>query len=143
MVLDAAESADGDFNQLCVRHADHRRVVPHRRKVRALGRVLHALLLLDRQACKTDHMVARQREIDGFAKSDASGRRRLGLLREQRARTGGKQQREYRASDRHDWPPVRTWRRLTSSAARSLKFNGNRRSVATRISITTDIHAMR
>ena len=56
-------------------------------------------------------MVVRERQVDGFAKRDAPGRRRLGLLGECRARTGGKEQREYRSSNRHDWSPVRAWRR--------------------------------
>ena len=88
-------------------------------------------------------MVVRQRQVDGFAKRDAPGRRRLGLLGECRARAGGKEQREYRGSNRHDWSPVRGCRAPASSAARSRKFNGNRPSVASRISIATDIQAMR
>ena len=39
-------------------------------------------------------MVVRERKVDGFAKRDAPGRRRLGWLGECRARTGDKEQRE-------------------------------------------------
>ena len=88
-------------------------------------------------------MVARQRQVDGLAKCDAPGAGRLGFLREYRARTDGQQQREYRPSDRHDWSPVRAWRPLASSAASWRKFNGNLRSVASRMSMATDIQAMR
>ena len=88
-------------------------------------------------------MVARERQVDGFAKREAPGRRRLGWLGKCRARTGEKEQRECRSSKRHDWSLVCAGGGPASSAARSRKFNGNLRSVAMRISVATDTQAMR
>ena len=90
---DDAEPAGRNFDQLRIRQVEQCRVVSHLRKVRALRHLLRVLLLLDRQLREADRMVVRQRQIDGFAKRDAPGRRRLGLLGECRARAGAKEQR--------------------------------------------------
>jgi len=116
---DDAEAAGRNFDQLCIGQVHQGRLVSHLWKVIALGRVFRVVLLLHRQPREADSMVVRQRQVDGFTKRDASGRRRLGLLGECRARTCGDEQREDRGSNRHDWSPVPGCRALAPSAARS------------------------
>ena len=75
---DDAEPAGGNLDQLGIRQVDQRRVVSHLWKVAALGHLLRAVLLVDRQLREADRVVVRQRQVDGFAKRDAPGRRGSG-----------------------------------------------------------------
>jgi hypothetical protein len=89
---DRAEPAGGNFDQLCIRQMEEGRLVSHLWKVIALGDVLRAVLLVDRQLREPDPMIVCQRQVDGFGKRDAPGRRGLGLLRECRTRRRGEEQ---------------------------------------------------
>jgi hypothetical protein len=140
---DDSEPSGGNANQLRIRQADQRRVVPHLRKVGAPRDLFRAVLLIDRQLCETYRMVARKRQVDRFAKRETAGARRSGWLGKRRRRAGGQEQGEDRASKCHDGSLVRAGRALESSAASSRKFNGNLLSVAMTISVATAAQAMR
>ena len=104
---DDAESAGRNFDQLRIGQVDQCRVVSHLGEVTAFSRLLRTVLLVHRQPRKANHMVVFCREVNGFAKRDATSRRWFGLLCERRTWSGDKQQPEDRGSNRHDCSPVR------------------------------------